>query len=104
MADRVKKDTWVEISNIVLAAGKRAPQIPEDTQQIPLEMRVKGFLVAPAAMGDEAEIETAAGRRLRGTLCEINPAYSHTFGAPIPELSPIGSEVRDLLRKQGQRK
>lgn len=103
MTELIKKGTWVEVSKIALLAGERAPQVPEDTQQLPLEMRVKGFLMEPAALGDEVEIETLTGRSLRGTLSEINPAYSHSFGAPIPELSTIGREVRALLCRQEQR-
>jgi len=49
--------------------------------------------------GEAAEILTPAGRRLRGTLVAVNPAYTHGFGAPIPELSRIGSEVRAFLRE-----
>src|SRR5512139_3447867 len=100
VAERIAAGTWVEVHRIVLAAGERAPQIPADTQAVPLEMRVKGFLVEPAALGQEAEIQTAAGRRLRGTLTAINPAYTHGFGPPIPELSTIGPEVRAILRKR----
>jgi hypothetical protein len=101
MAEPIAQGTWVEIHRIVLAAGNRAPQVPDDTQQVPLEMRVKGFLAAPAALGEEAEILTPAGRRLQGTLKEINPAYTHGFGPPIPMLSSIGREVRALLRGRG---
>ena len=86
---------------VVLSAGERAPQVPDDTRQVPLEMRVKGFLVSPAAPGEMAEIITPAGRRLRGTLAAVNPAYTHGFGAPLPELSAIGGEVRAMLREQG---
>jgi hypothetical protein len=99
----IKKGTWVEVSKIVLPAGERAPQVPVDTQQLPLVMRVKGFLMEPATLGDEVEIETAVGRCLHGTLSEINPAYSHSFGAPIHELSTIGGEVRALLLGRGKR-
>ena len=101
MAERVMPGAWVEIHNCVLQAGERAPQVPEDTQRVPLEMRVKGFLVAPAVQGEAAEIMTAAGRRLCGTLTEVNPAYTHGFGAPLPELSTIGGEVRAMLRERG---
>ena len=101
MAKQIGKGTWVEIHNIVLPAGKRAPQVPEDTQQVPLEMRVKGFLAEPASLGEEAAIITTAGRHLRGRLVEVNPAYTHRFGAPIAELSTIGSEVRAILRERG---
>lgn len=38
-----KRDDWVRIHNIVLEAGDRAPNIPEDTQNVPLEFWTKGF-------------------------------------------------------------
>lgn len=101
MDDLIARGNWVEIYCILLAAGERAPQVPVDTQGVPLEMRVKGFLVQPAALGSEAEILTSAGRRLRGTLKVVNPAYNHSFGPPVPELSAIGGEVRAMLRKRG---
>lgn len=93
----VPAGAWVEIHAIVLSPGERAPQVPEDTQRVPLEMRVKGFLVDTAQVGDTVEIATPSGRRLRGTLAAANPAYTHGFGTPIPELSAIGSEVRAML-------
>jgi hypothetical protein len=100
MTGSIEKGTWVEIRRIVLPAGQRAPQVPDDTQQVPLEMKVKGFLVTSATLGEEAEIETASGRRLTGTVTQVNPAYSHGFGPPIPELSAIAAEVRTLLRNE----
>jgi hypothetical protein len=102
MAELVSAGTWVEIHSIVLPATQRAQQIPEDTKGVPLEMRVKGFLVAAASLGDQVEIVTVTGRRLNATLVEVNPAYAHGFGPPIPELLTIGSEVRALLRAAGQ--
>jgi hypothetical protein len=101
MAEPIAQGTWVEVHRIVLAPGQRAPHIPEDTKRVPLEMRVKGFLTAPAALGEEVEIVTPAGRRLRGTLSEINPSYTHGFGPPIPELATIRGELRALLRERG---
>lgn len=97
MYELIEKGSWVEIHDIVLNAGERAPQVPKDTAGIALEMRVKGFLLRAAAIGEEAEIITAAGRRLFGKLAVVNPAYQHGFGAPIPELSTIGQELRTLL-------
>jgi hypothetical protein len=102
MTEQAKKETWVEIQNIVLEKGERAPQIPEDTRAVPLEMKVKGFLVHDAIVGQKAQIITAAGRRIEGTLVEINPSYTHIYGPPIPELSPIGGEVRAILRERGK--
>jgi hypothetical protein len=102
MAELITKGTWVEIHRIVLPAGERAPQVPADTQGVDLEMRVKGFLVEAATVGSQVEIVTPVGRRLHGTLTEVNPAYTHSFGAPIPELSTIGGEVRAMLRERGR--
>jgi hypothetical protein len=102
MTDLIEKGTWVEIHNVVLPANERAPQVPEDTRRVPLEMRVKGFLLAPASIGEDAEIETLSGRHLCGRVAEVNPAYTHSFGSPVPELSPIGCEVRALLRDKGR--
>jgi hypothetical protein len=101
MAERIAQGTLVEIQRCLLQPEERAPQVPGDTRQVPLEMRVKGTLLAPAAPGDEAEILTPAGRRLRGTLTAVNPAYTHGFGEPLPELSAIGGEVRAMLRERG---
>lgn len=101
MTGPIPAGTWVEIHRVVLAAGERAPQVPADTQAVDLEMRVKGWLVATTAIGEQAEIETPAGRHLKGTLVAVNPAYDHGFGAPIPELSGIGVEQRARLRKGG---
>jgi hypothetical protein len=99
-AEKVAAGTWVEIHAVVLAAGERAPQVPADTQAVALEMRVKGFLVSAAALDEIVEIVTPAGRRLRGRLAAVQPAYTHTFGAMIPELARVGEEVRALVRRR----
>ena len=103
MNELIDKGIWVEIHQTVLPVGERAPQVPDDTRQVPLEMRVKGFLVAPAAIGEQAEIETSTGRQLRGMLIGVNPVYGHGFGSPIPELSAIAAEVSAILRRCGIR-
>lgn len=97
MTQTAKKHAWVEIHRIALEAGERAPQVPADTQKVPLEMRVKGFLDHDATVGDEVQITTPAGRRITGMLSAVNPAYTHRFGMPITELTSIGSELRAIL-------
>lgn len=97
----IPQGTWVEIHREILQAGERAPQVPEDTATVALEMRVRGFLTQPAAPGGDAKIVTVTGRHLRGILSEVNPAYSHSFGAPIAALTNIAVEVRSLLRTRG---
>ncbi|MES9874496.1 MAG: 2-amino-4-oxopentanoate thiolase subunit OrtA [Candidatus Sedimenticola sp. 20ELBAFRAG] len=97
MSGLIEKGSWVEIERILLHPGERAPQVPEDTRQVSLVMRVKGFLVEPGALDDMAEIETPTGRRLMGVLVEVNPRYCHSFGEPLPELTAIAGEVRSML-------
>ena len=98
-----KKGDWVRIHNIVLEAGKRAPNIPEDTQKVPLEVWDKGFLLNDDAnIGDKVEVETYIGRKMEGTLIEVNPYYKHDFGKCVPELLYIGKQVRSLIEEDGE--
>lgn len=102
MPERLAEGTWVEIHAVILPAGERAPQVPEDTGRVPLEMRAKGFLTEAAEIGAKAEVLTTTGRRVRGTVAAVNPSYDHGFGTPLPELLEIGGEVRAILRKHGR--
>lgn len=97
MTQWVRRGTWVEIHGVILTVGERAPQVPDDTRRVPLEMRVKGFLLEDARLGDAVAIRTPAARQLHGTLSRANPGYDHSFGPPIPALSTIADEVRALL-------
>ncbi len=103
MDEIVKGGSWVEVHRIVLEAGERAPQVPEDTKKVPLEMRVKGYLKKDAKVGDEVEITTAVGRTVTGKLTAVNPPYDHGFGEPIPELIPIGKEVKRIIDERGDK-
>lgn len=101
MGTRIAARSWVEIHQVVLTPEERAPGIPEDTSKVPLEMRVKGFLIEEAELGDMVEITTPIGRRLKGRLLEGNPAFRHDFGAPVPELLEIGRQLKELLNEGG---
>ncbi len=93
----VKKGEWVRIHKIILEPAERAPQVPEDTKKVPLELWVKGFLQADAEPGDEVSVETVTGRKETGTLIEANPYYGHGFGKFIPELLAIDKQVREIV-------
>ena len=94
---KIHKNTLVDIQQTILPAGQRAPQVPQDTGETDLIMRVKGILLEDAEIGQEAEIRTPIGRKLRGTLIAAQPPYTHGFGEPIPELLTIGTELREQL-------
>ena len=99
---QAKAGDWVRIHKIVLKVGERASTIPTDTQNVPLEMWDKGFLITEVAnIGDEVEIETYIGRKVTGTLFELNPYYKHDFGKSVPETLYIGRQARELLLKEG---
>lgn len=93
----VKAGSWVQIHRVVLPPGERAPQVPEETQRVPLELLAKGFLLGEARMGDEVTIRTIIDRELTGTLVAVNPCYDHDFGAPVPEFLTVGHELREFL-------
>ncbi|MDX9917635.1 MAG: 2-amino-4-oxopentanoate thiolase subunit OrtA [Gudongella sp.] len=95
-----KKGDWVRIHEVVLNVGERAPNIPEDTQNVPLEMWDKGFLLNDSAeIGDKVEVETYIGRKIEGTLIEVNPYWSHDYGKAVPEILYIGRQARELLEE-----
>lgn len=98
-----KKGDWVRIHNIVLKPEERSSHLPEDTQKVPLEMWVKGFLLNEEAnIGDEVEVETYIGRKAKGTLVEVNPYWKHNFGKVVPELLFIGRQLRNMLEEDGE--
>jgi len=99
---QARKGQYVEIHRVVLPVGQRAPQVPEETQRVPLEMRVKGFIDRDAVIGEEVTVTTVIGRRIKGTLMTVGPAYRHNFGEHVSELAAIGVELRALLRKAGE--
>ncbi len=92
-----KKGDWVQIENIVLTAGNRAPQVPEDTQQCDLKLWVKGIAETEGALGEEIEIVTVTGRKTNGVLVAINPSYYHDFGEFQPELLRIEMQLKTIM-------
>lgn len=93
----VSAGTWVQIERRVLEPAERAPDLPEDTRQLPYVLRVSGFLLEDAAIGADARVRTLIGRELDGSLTAVNPSYEHGFGDTVPELLDIG------LDREGER-
>lgn len=92
------KGDWVQIHIEVLSASERAANIPEDTKKVPLEMWVKGELQnEEASIGDPVSVVTKTGRIVEGTLVDIAPCYTHSFGDYVPELDQIDRMVKNAL-------
>ena len=92
-----KAGDWVQIRQTVLEPSERAPQVPEDTKQVPLLLWVKGYALHDGIKGQEVEIETVTGRLVKGELVEVNPRYTHDFGDFVPELLKIDRQLKEIL-------
>ncbi|MBR7146606.1 MAG: 2-amino-4-ketopentanoate thiolase [Oscillospiraceae bacterium] len=95
--DFAKKGDWVQIENIVLPAGERAPSVPEDTQNCDLKLWVKGVAQSDAKLGETVTVKTATGRVVEGKLVAVNPTYIHTYGEFQPELLKIEQQLKEIM-------
>ncbi len=92
-----KKGDWVQIHQVVFKPEERAPQVPEDTKRVALELWVKGYALHDAEAGQEVLVETVTGRKVKGELIEVNPRYTHDFGDFVPELLKIDKQLKEFL-------
>lgn len=103
MERKIVKGQWVEIEEILLKPEERTGNIPEETKKVPLLMRMKGFLVNDAQIGQRVEIRTLTGRIVSGELRNASPTYDHGFGKTfIPELLEIGISLRQILEDEDE--
>jgi 2-amino-4-ketopentanoate thiolase alpha subunit len=102
-APRVPAGAWVEISQVVLRAGERAPNVPQDTAETDFVARVRGFLNEPASIGEIATVRTLVGRDVSGRLSAVNPRNPADFGDPVPELLALGVAARRTLEESESR-
>jgi 2-amino-4-ketopentanoate thiolase alpha subunit len=65
--------------------------------------RIRGFLTAPARLGEEASVRTLIGRRVTGILSDVNPRNPADFGSPVPELLELGVRARLMLEEAERR-
>lgn len=100
MSYDAKKGDWVQIMEVVLEPGERAPKIPKDTSQVPYVMKVKGFLTQDANIGDIVTIKTVIDRTVSGKLVAVNPRYDHSFGPPPNRFMNIGYKLRKILKEE----
>lgn len=92
-----KKGQWVQIQKTVLEPSQRAPQVPDDTKKVPLEMWVKGYLLEDSELNELCKVETATGRIVEGKLFCVEPKYIHNFGDYVDELNQVTVKARKIL-------
>ncbi|MBE0700306.1 MAG: 2-amino-4-ketopentanoate thiolase [Acholeplasmataceae bacterium] len=91
----IAKTTYVQIFKVVLNPGERAENIPADTKNTPLELRLKGVLNHEASIGDVVTITTPSGRQEQGILIQVEPYFKHSFGHHVNILQNIRKIILD---------
>lgn len=61
-------------------------------------MWIKGFLQEDGKVGDTVTIRTACGRLETGTLVELGPYYTHSYGGFVPEIVEIDRRIREIMK------
>lgn len=92
----IKKNSYVQIYQVVLSNKERADHLPLDTKEVPFEIRMKGRLLHDANLGESVKIETPTKRIEQGILIAVNPYYMHSFGHHVEILR----SVRDVILKE----
>lgn len=85
----VAKGTWVEVERVVTRVGER-PGVLRDPRTANV-VRVSGFLLEDAELGQQVRIRTIVGNEHSGKLRIENPGYGHSFCNTFPELLRIGA-------------
>lgn len=94
----IQKGTYVMVKKIVLKHNERSNNLPEDTKTKDYMMKIKGFLLKDASLNDLVEIETTTKRKVEGILIEVNPSYTHSFGAHVDEIDVMKSIILEETR------
>ena len=98
-----KKGDWVRIHKVVLPAAERTAKLPDDTKKVDFEMWIKGALMNETAeIGDTVQVETAVGRIEEGTLIEVGPYYTQSYGKFVPEIIEIDKKLREIMDFGGE--
>jgi hypothetical protein len=97
MANAIKKGTFVRVKRVILEAGQRADNIPDETRGVPFLMWDKGFLQHDADFGEDVTVLTRTGRLETGVLEEASPQYELGYGKFVPELLRVGDDARRML-------
>lgn len=86
----VAKGTWVEVERIVARPGDRLPNLSRDAAKPPQVVRVAGFLLEDAELGQHVRVRTIIGNEHSGKLRIENPGYGASFVNTFPELMRAG--------------
>ena len=87
----IPKGTWVEVERALPMGNRRLPSRPLALGKPSCEMlRISGFLLEDAELGQQVRIRTIMGKLHVGKLRIQSPSYGHSFGHTVPELLKVG--------------
>jgi hypothetical protein len=87
----IPKGTWVEVERALRPADRRLAINPFNPVKLPAQtVRVCGFLLEEAELGQQVRIQTITGHVLAGKLRIQSPSYGGSFGHTVPELRRAG--------------
>lgn len=95
----IPANTFVMIEKIILPKEFRSPHLPDATRAVDVKAYIKGLLIDDAILNQKVTIITQVGLLESGTLIEVHPSYSHSFGDYIEEMAHIGPSLRDMLKE-----
>ncbi|MGA2079003.1 MAG: 2-amino-4-oxopentanoate thiolase subunit OrtA [Holophaga sp.] len=88
---KIPKGTWVEVERMLFSTDGQAPNRPLDPAKVPSYLvRVSGFLLEDADLGQQVRIRTIMGKIYVGKLRIQSPSYGHSFAHTVPELMHTG--------------
>ena len=88
---KIPKGTWVEVERSLFCSDRTVASRPLDPAKVPSYLlRVSGFLLEEAELGQEVRIRTIFGKIHAGKLRIQSPSYGHSFGHTVPELMRPG--------------
>ncbi len=96
----IDKGTVVQIERVVLESFERTGNLPDDTKQVPLKMKLKGKLIADSDLGDYVKIITQTNRIDEGYLIDVEPYFKHDYGHYVKVID----EVKDIILQENEEK
>jgi hypothetical protein len=88
---KIPKGTWVEVERTLPDTNRSGFRRPLDPPKAPsYVVRISGFLLEDAELGQQVKIRTIMGKLHTGKLRIQSPSYGHSFGHTVPELLKIG--------------
>lgn len=100
MSQQQPEGTYVKVRVTYLEAGERIGRIPADTEQTPLLSFQQGWVKGEATIGVSATILTETGRTVTGTVVEVGPRYTHSFGYRLPAISAVRAQIQAWKAQQ----